>query len=175
MARYGVQQDAKLEAMDSPAHVFEAGGVNGRSGIRGVPVRSESSERGLKKEGRRIGIMSEPIAVLLRDAVSIDTAVRLTGAERITLQLAVVKGYLPSLKLGGSTSPYLVRVRDVIAYIARINAMGMQRGRGFVAGRDFVGFPPWLVERVRGTDRGRAGATRGTPYASEVVAHDQGG
>jgi hypothetical protein len=173
MPRYGQLQDKRFEDMDGPAQVFEPGGTNGKASIKGLPVRPEVHANGLRREGQATGVMAEPVAVLLRDAVTIDTAVRLTGAERQTLQVAAAKGYLPSLKLGGATSPYLVRIRDVISYLARMSAFKMTR-RGFKPGEDFLGFPEWLVERVRAAYPDGVSAA-GTPYASEVVVPDRGG
>lgn len=173
MPRYGQLQDQRFELMDEPAHVLEPGGTNGKATIKGLPVRPEVSATGLRREGQATGVLAEPVAVLLRDAVTIDTAVRLTGADRATLQAAAAKAYLPSLKLGGATSPYLVRIRDVISYLARMHAFKMTRG-AFKPGEEFLGFPEWLVERVRATyPEGSVAA--GTPYAAGVVVPDRGG
>lgn len=172
MPRYGKVQDRRYELMDEPAQVLEPGGTNGRATIKGLPVRSEVSASGLRKEGQATGVMAEPVAVLLRDAVTIDTAVRLTGADRATLQSAAAKGYLPSLKLGGTTSPYLVRLRDVMSYLARMSAFRQTRS-GFRLGKDFLGFPDWLVERV--TRAYPEALSVGTPYATAVVVPNRGG
>jgi hypothetical protein len=173
MPRYGRVQDRRFESMDGPAHVLEGGGTNGRATIKGLPVRSEVSTSGLRRDGQATGVMAEPVAVLLRDAVSIDTAVRLTGVDRATLQTAAAKGYLPSLKLGGATAPYIVRIRDVIAYLHTIASLKLQRD-DFKPGRAFVGFQPWLVERIRRSYPDGAQA-QGTPFAGEVVSHNRGG
>jgi hypothetical protein len=177
--RYGREQDRRFARMDEPAHVFEGGGVNGRATIKGVPTRSDASGTGLVRSGQRTGLMSEPVAVVLRDAVTIDTAVRLTGADRATIQNAAAKSYLPSLKLGGATTPYLVRMRDVIAYLARATRerrlrTGTAGKGGFQPGRDFLGFPPWLVERVKLAYQDGAVVT-GTPFATEVITPNRGG
>src|SRR5262245_11995725 len=105
-----------FDALDEPEHTLKYGGINGEAGIPGMPGLVRNGDRQL--ETRRFGLNSEPVPVLLRDAVTIDTAVRLTGISRLTLQDACHRKRVPCLKLGPDNAPYLVRLRDVVVYLA---------------------------------------------------------
>lgn len=142
------RREVYLRKLDEPRHALEYGGETGHATIRGVPTGSPGGQGEAVTHSRRIGVVSEPVPVLLRDAVTIDTAVRLTGVKRETLQRAAMKGILPALKLGPSREPYLVRLRDVVTYL--VTMWTFKRARNTLNAGDFeyVGFPAWLVEEV---------------------------
>jgi hypothetical protein len=142
------KRDEYLESLDEPRHALEYGGVNERATIRGVPVPVGPSEEGhYFAANKNLGVVLEPVPVLLRDAVTLDTATRLTGCARATLQHGAKNGSLPVLKLGPGSSPYLVRLRDVFTYL--ITMYTEQRARAErPEGPQFLGFPEWLVREV---------------------------
>ena len=139
-------RDLYLESLDEPRHVLEYGGVNGEATIKGMPTGNdrpgESSVR-----SQKLGIHSEPVPVMMRDVVSIDTAVRLTGINRQTLQVAARRGALPVLKLGPDTAPYVLRLRDVITYLVTMFTEQKARQESPV-GDMYLGFPEWLVNNL---------------------------
>ena len=139
------RRDLFLDALDEPRHALEYGGINGEATIQGVPTGTADRPGEQGYRNKKLGVVMEPIPVLLRDAVTIDTAVRLTGISRLTLQNAAAKGALPVLKTGPGTSPYLVRIRDVVTYLI---TMWTERRARKEAGGKYVGFPSWLVDEV---------------------------
>lgn len=138
-------RDKFFEAMDGPEHVLHYGGINGEASIPGMPGVVRSGDRQL--ETKRFGLNSEPVPVMLRDAVTIDTAVRLTGISRITLQQAAHEGRLPVLKLGPDNAPYLVRLRDVVVYLATMWTDRRTR-KELTDENTYLGFPEWLVRHL---------------------------
>lgn len=140
-----VARDKFFETLDEPEHVLTYGGINGEASVPGMPGRVGSHDA--QRETVRYGLHSEPVPVMLRDAVTIDTAVRLTGVNRITLQRAAHDGQLPHLKLGPDNAPYLVRLRDVIVYM--ITMWTDKRARAeMTEDNEYLGFPEWLVNHV---------------------------
>jgi hypothetical protein len=137
-----------LRRLDEPKHALEHGGISGQATIPGMPTGSPGRHGEAGGHHRRLGIVSEPVPVLMRDAVTIDTAVRLTGVQRVTLQRAALDGRLPVLKLGPGREPYLVRLRDVVTYLATMWTTGRARAEQAAGGFEYVGFPNWLVEQV---------------------------
>lgn len=144
----GEVRDRFLEALDEPRHALEYGGVSGEATIQGIPTGT--ADRPGERSGRltaKLGIVTEPVPVLMRDAVTIDTAVRLTGISRMTLQRAAQNGNLPVLKLGPDTAPYVVRLRDVITYLVTMWTERRAR-KELTDGDQYIGFPEWLVREV---------------------------
>lgn len=129
-----------FESLDQPDHALNYGGRNELATIRGVPLRSQVNNPGLE-------IYFEPVPVLLRDVVTVDTAVRLTGCSRESLQHAAYHGRLPVLKTGPGTGPYLVRLRDVFTYLLTMQYQARNR-RDMPGGDTYLGFQSWLVERI---------------------------
>jgi len=143
-----------LRALDEPRHaLIEAnpGGINGAATIQGVPTGSPGSSHFHVKH-ERLGVQMEPIAVLMRDAVTIDTAVRLLGIGRDTIQNGCAQGRLPALKLGPGKAPWMVRLRDVLLYVVTMYA-GTRKKLNYLDGGEgeiptYIGFPEWLVREV---------------------------
>lgn len=141
------ERDVFLESLDEPRHALEYGGINGLATIHGVPTGSSNRPGEAQSRNRQVGVVMEPVPVLMRDAVTIDTAVRLTGISRITLQRAAQAGNLPVMKMGPDNAPYIVRLRDVVTYLTTMWTERRYR-RESPTGRDFIGFPDWLVREV---------------------------
>ena len=141
-----LKKDLYLESLDKPDHATEYGGLNGSATINGIPggadVKLPPGDR-----SRVLGLHMEPVPVMLRDAVTIETAVRLTGIARGTLAQAASRGNLPVLKTGPGPAPYLVRMRDLITYI--VTMWTERRARKEMTEEDkYLGFPEWLVAEV---------------------------
>lgn len=142
--RRRVQRDLYMDNLDKPEHTLEYGGLNGSATIRGVPVGPEDKPQ---FNSKKAGLHSEPIAVVMRDAVTIETAIRLTGIARGTLAQAVFRGNIPALKTGPGPAPYLVRVRDLITYM--ITMWSERRARKESAiDNQYIGFPEWIAREV---------------------------
>jgi hypothetical protein len=139
----GAQRDLFLEALDEPRHALEYGGVNGEATIKGIPTGRIGDDT---YRSKKLGVVMEPVPVLMRDAVTIDTAVRLLGVSRITLQRAAQGGRLPVLKTGPDNAPYVVRLRDVVTYLVTMWTERRAR-REFNEGM-YLGFPEWLAREV---------------------------
>jgi hypothetical protein len=147
MPIYAEQRDAFLETLDEPRHTLEYGGVNGNATIRGVATGSNGRAGELGQRRKQLGVVMEPVPVLMRDAVTLDTAVRLLGVNRVTLQRAAHRGDIPALKTGPGNAPYLVRLRDVLTYF--VTMWTERRARTELAEGDlYRGFPEWLVREV---------------------------
>jgi hypothetical protein len=145
--KYQRMRQAFLESLDEPRHTLEYGGVNGQATIQGVPTGTEGRVGESKVRRRNLGVVMEPVPVMMRDAVTIDTAIRLLGISRPTLQRAITFGAIPSLKTGPGTSPYLVRIRDVVTFM--VTMWSDRKARRQLAEDDmYRGFPEWLVEKV---------------------------
>ena len=140
----GIERDLYLEELDSPRHALEYGGINGEATIAGIPVPNGKDASIIA--ARKTGIVMEPVPVTMRDAVTIDTAVRLTGVARQTLQRAAAAGRLPVLKVGPDTAPYLVRLRDVVTYL--VTMWTERRARREMNEAHYIGFPEWMVAAV---------------------------
>jgi len=140
-----IARDRFLEAMDEPKHTLEYGGINGEATIKGV-VSVESNGR-LVSRTPKLDVHMEPVPVLLRDAVTIDTAVRLTGISRLTLQRAAFDKRLPVIKTGPDNAPYLVRIRDVIIYLCSMWGAGRVR-RELTDENAYLGFPEWFAREI---------------------------
>ena len=149
------RRETYLLKLDEPKHALEYGGKSGQATIRGMPTGSPGRHGEATGHSTRIGVVSEPVPVLMRDAVTIDTAVRLTGVRRETLQRAALDGRLPVLKLGPEREPYLVRMRDVVTFLVTMWTTGRARVAMNNGDFEYVGFPRWLVEQV--ADRWPAG------------------
>jgi hypothetical protein len=139
-------RDLYLESLDEPRHVLEYGGINGEATIKGMPTGSDRPGESFIRS-QKLGIYTEPVPVMMRDAVSIDTAVRLTGINRQTLQVAARRGALPVLKLGPDSAPYVLRLRDVITYLVTMYTEQKARQESPV-GDMYLGFPEWLVSNL---------------------------
>lgn len=166
---------AYLDELDQPAHALTAGGINGAAGINGVPGRPDGSPHGLQLMAKGV-VYAEPVAVVLRDAVTIETAERLLGADRRMLNRSVRSGYLPAIKLGPGTVPYLVRLRDVAWWMAQRASSSRSRRQKMLDSNKgdentgYIGFQPWLVEQVRHHNPGVVLEAAGsvTPYAAKT-------
>jgi len=141
--RRRVQKDLYLDNLDKPEHTLEYGGLNGQATVRGVPLTDD----GRVSPQTVRGLHSEPVAVVMRDAVTIETAIRLTGIARETLARAVFAGRVPALKTGPGTAPYLVRLRDVITYLITMWTERRARKESSEDGK-YLGFPEWLAREV---------------------------
>ena len=147
MPTYADQRDAFLETLDEPKHALEYGGVNGQATIQGVATGSNDRANELGQRRKQLGVVMEPVPVLMRDAVTLDTAVRLLGINRVTIQHAAKSGIIPALKTGPGNAPYLVRLRDVVTYMVMMWTQRRAR-RKPVEGDLYRGFPEWLVREV---------------------------
>lgn len=161
-----VKRRAYLEGLDSPPQAIKAGGTNDLATISGVPGRPEREGQGLQLWAKGV-IYAEPIAVVMRDAVTPETAERLLGIERRALARSIRAGYVPAIKLGTGTVPFLVRLRDVVQWVRNTERSTRARPGNRVKGqRDentgFIGFQPWLVEHLR------------HHYPETVLAHEEG-
>ena len=147
MPIYAEQRDQFLESLDEPRHALEYGGVNGQATIQGIATGSNGRAGELGQRRKQLGVVMEPVPVLMRDAVTLDTAVRLLGINRVTIQRAAKRGDIPALKTGPGNSPYLVRLRDVLTYL--VTMWTERRARKELADGDlYRGFPEWLVREV---------------------------
>lgn len=139
-------RDKFFETLDEPEHTLTFGGINGEATVTGVPGTVQG-RHDTRLETQRYGLHGEPVVVYLRDAVTIDTAVRLTGISRLTLQRAAHDGRLPHLKLGPDNAPYLVRLRDVIVYLTTMWVDKRAR-KELTDDNHYLGFPEWLVNHI---------------------------
>jgi hypothetical protein len=140
-----IEKEIYLEALDEPRHATVYGGINGEATIKGIP-----NSRGELPEGdrsRKLGLVMESVPVMLRDAVTIDNAVRLTGISRQTLQRACAAGRLPAIKTGPGPAPYLVRIRDIITYMATMWVEHRTRKDSGI-GDLYLGFPEWMAREI---------------------------
>ena len=167
------QREDYMKSLDSPEQATRAGGVNGKASIRGLPLRVEPSGKVGMKAAVRTGIVSEPVAVIMRDAVTVDTAVRFTGINRGTLQAAIAAGYLPAIRLGEGKSPLLVRMRDVITYLMKQGQVHSRRRRPL--GETFLGFEEWFAEIVRENWQGSSDPDLGRYSAADLKPINRGG
>ena len=140
-----IARDRFFEAMDEPNHALNFGGINGEATIKGV-ISVDSSGKALSRTPK-LDVHMEPVPVLLRDAVTIDTAVRLTGISRLTLQRAAFDGRVPVIKTGPDNAPYLIRLRDVIIYLCSMWGAGRVR-RELTEENAYLGFPEWLAREI---------------------------
>jgi len=160
------RRDDFLNLLDSPPHALKAGGVNDQATINGVPGRPEREGVGLQLWAKGV-IYAEPVAVVLRDAVTPEAAERLLGVDRRALARSIRAGYVPAIKLGTGTVPFLVRLRDVVQWVrqtersTRVRPMNRNKGAKD-PNTGYVGFQPWLVEHLR------------HHFPEQVLAHEQG-
>jgi hypothetical protein len=154
-----------LLMLDTPTQALKPGGANELASVAGVPGRPEKPGQGLQLWAKGV-LFAEPIAVVMRDAVTPETAERLLGIDRRSLARSIHAGYLPAIKLGTGTVPFLVRLRDVVQWVRSIERSSRVRpGNRLKGQRDpntgYIGFEPWLVERLR------------HHYPDQVLAHEQ--
>jgi hypothetical protein len=154
-----------LLMLDTPTQALKPGGANELASVAGVPGRPERPGQGLQLWAKGI-LFAEPIAVVMRDAVTPETAERLLGIDRRALARSIKAGYVPAIKLGTGTVPFLVRLRDVVQWVRSIERSSRVRPMNRVKGqRDpntgYIGFEPWLVEHLR------------HHYPDQVLAHEQ--
>ena len=142
--RRRVQKDRYFDNLDKPEHTLEYGGLNGAATIRGVPVNKPDEGQ---YHSKKAGLHSEPVPVVMRDAVTIETAVRLTGIARETLAQAVHNGNIPALKTGPGPAPYLIRMRDIITYMITMWTERRARRESSADGM-YLGFPEWIAREV---------------------------
>lgn len=173
---------AYFALLDSPTQALKAGGANELAGIPGVPGRPEKPGQGLQLWAKGL-IYAEPVAVVMRDAVTPETAERLLGVDRRQLARSIRSGYVPAVKLGTGTVPHLVRLRDVVQWIRQNERSTRSRPHIRVKGqRDentgYIGFEPWLVEHLRHHHPEQVLAHEdgdATPYAARVRPVKRGG
>lgn len=147
MPIYAEVRDEFLEKLDEPRHTLEYGGVNGQATIQGVATGGNGRAGELGQRRKNLGVVMEPVPVMMRDAVTLDTAVRLLGINRVTVQRAAKRGDIPALKTGPGNAPYLVRLRDVLTYLLTMQTERRAR-KEFAPGDLYRGFPEWLVREV---------------------------
>lgn len=140
-----IARDKFFEAMDEPRHTLDYGGINGEATIKGV-ISVDSQGKSLSRTPK-LDVHMEPVPVLLRDAVTIDTAVRLTGISRLTLQRAAFDGRMPVIKTGPDNAPYLVRLRDVVIFLCSMWGAGRVR-RELTEENAYLGFPEWFAREI---------------------------
>ena len=155
-----------LALLDSPPQALTPGGANEQATVPGVPGRPEKAGQGLQLWAKGV-IYAEPVAVVLRDAVTPETAERLLGVDRRQLARSIRAGYVPAVKLGTGTVPFLVRLRDVVQWVRLTERSSRRRPQNRVKGqRDentgYIGYEPWLVDHLR------------HHYPDQVLAHEQG-
>ena len=154
-----------LLMLDTPTQALKPGGANELASVAGVPGRPERPGQGLQLWAKGI-LFAEPVAVVMRDAVTPETAERLLGVDRRALARSIKAGYVPAIKLGTGTVPFLVRLRDVVQWVRSVERSSRVRPMNRVKGqRDpntgYIGFEPWLVEHLR------------HHYPDQVLAHEQ--
>jgi hypothetical protein len=140
-----IARDLFFEEMDQPRHALNYGGINGEATIKGV-VSVDSKGNAINR-APKLDVHMEPVPVLMRDAVTNDTAVRLTGVSRLTLQRAAHEGRMPVIKTGPDNAPYLVRLRDVVIFLCSMWGAGRVR-RELTEENAYLGFPEWFAREI---------------------------
>src|SRR5213078_4437851 len=85
--REAKRQEYLLE-LDTPTQALKPGGANELASVAGVPGRPEKPGQGLQLWAKGV-LFAEPIAVVMRDAVTPETAERLLGVDRRSLARSI--------------------------------------------------------------------------------------